>query len=413
MVRPAISASVFMAVAFLLARSMAQVNGTPAKCNGSADYCRLPFDQYTFAGTHNSAAYNLTPDCSGINKCENAQKFCGASEDKCTKGWTDVCTKTESKCTKKLPGPFKVLCKGWSKVCTATSKVCNGWEKVCTAPISVCTKGLPMMCGHMPQWARECFWENQRGHSIGKQLEDGIRLFDVDTCVDNSGRVVTCHGEGPTRALGAPLDTHLAEVRKFLNENPGEVIVLEYGDYDGDRGVTARGIKQKLDQYLSGMLFERKDASAPWPTLGEMVQQNKRVVVIFGRHISAFEEASRPAWMLDRDTYLQQSWNYARYAVNDVTLKNSFIKHATETSADEKLWQCIDYGYDIVASTVINDLKHLQQPAICLNVVTAYITKFTHLHRVKVDYYDNTLGLLKEAVEYANRINLTRIKASA
>lgn len=33
-------------------------------CNGDIRYCHLRYDQYTFAGSHNSGAYNLSFDCS-------------------------------------------------------------------------------------------------------------------------------------------------------------------------------------------------------------------------------------------------------------------------------------------------------------------------------------------------------------
>ncbi|KAI8058210.1 PLC-like phosphodiesterase [Syncephalis plumigaleata] len=394
---------------------------TAIDCNGSPDYCKLPFDRYTFAGTHNSAAYNLTPDCSNIPQCKQAESVCAKTEEQCVAGWTTKCTAFEDKCTRFLPWPLNKICLFSSSVCKTTSKVCKGVGKVCTLPISLCSSKLPLMCKEMPPWMRQCFWENQPDHTIGQQLRDGIRLFDIDTCVDHNGQVVTCHGDGPSRALGAPLDEHLVEVRDFLNANPNEVVVLEYADYDGDKGVIARGIRSKLQQYLPGMLHERNRSDEQWPTLGEMIESGKRVVVIFGSFLSVLEGNDRSAWMLARSTYLEHSWPYTRHAADEKQLRHSFIKRARESSANEKKWQCVDYGYDIVLSTIKDDLANLREPTICLarleekarphldEVVAAYKSKFTHLHRVKVDYYHNILPLLLKVVHDANRTNLQRL----
>ncbi|KAI8055736.1 PLC-like phosphodiesterase, partial [Syncephalis plumigaleata] len=150
-------------------------------CNGSSDYCSLPFDRYTFMGTHNSAAYDLNMN-------------------------------------------------------------------------------------------------HQSGHDIAKQLSDGIRLFDIDTCVKNN-QVFTCRGDANTRAIGPGLHLHLEQVRKFIDSNPNEVIVLNYDDYVNDPEITGNAIVTQLGKYLGGKMLERNDPNAPWPTLGQMISQGKQVVV--------------------------------------------------------------------------------------------------------------------------------------
>ncbi|KAI9598789.1 PLC-like phosphodiesterase, partial [Syncephalis fuscata] len=160
---------------------------TAKACNGSPDYCPLAFDQYTFMGSHNSAAYRLEPGCGIASKCR-------------------------------------------------------------------------------PE------------HDIATQLKDGIRSFDIDTCIANSN-TVTCHGHNMFRALGDGLDVHIKQIKEFITQNPNEVIVIEYGDYLGDKNKTSNDIIAKLREHLDGKMLERTSISESWPTLDEMTKQGKQVVV--------------------------------------------------------------------------------------------------------------------------------------
>ncbi|KAI9592960.1 PLC-like phosphodiesterase [Syncephalis fuscata] len=286
-----------LATTAILAATSSTEAAVPKSCNGSPDYCRLPFDRFTFMGTHNSAAYRLTASCGLIKKCVTSRSMLG------------------------------------------------------------------------------CFWENQSGHDIGTQLKNGIRLLDIDTCV-NKKSVVTCHGEGGVRGIGDPLDVHIKQVKDFIAQNPNEVIVIEYGDYDGDKATTANAIIANLKQHLSGKMLERTDTKAPWPTLDEMTKQGKQVVVFFGRFSS---------------DYLEGSWEYTRRAKNT----NELVKNY------KTKWQCIDYGYDATASGWFSDLFHGHMPKQCL-MTTLYSSTYTRVHRVKIDYYYNMLEPFKAIIKDMN-----------
>jgi hypothetical protein len=85
---------------------------------------------------------NIDAGCARRGNCKTTKEECkeygkkmqcDKTEQQCTGGWSDVCTKTTKSCTKKLPSWLGWACKGWSTVCSETSKVCNGWGAVCTA----------------------------------------------------------------------------------------------------------------------------------------------------------------------------------------------------------------------------------------------------------------------------------------
>ncbi|KAI8050425.1 PLC-like phosphodiesterase [Syncephalis plumigaleata] len=406
--------AVLLAASAILQVDMASAQNATRKCNGSEKYCSIPYSKFTFPGTHNSVAYNLRPDCANIEQCEGAKNFCVKSEQECVGGWTEKCESTSKECKTKLPPFLGGLCTAWGTVCKSPTKVCGAWKDTCKGSINLCTKGLPMMCKDAPEWMRKCFWENQPDHDIDTQLKDGIRAFDIDTCVIGDGSVITCHGMGPSRALGSPLDNHLAQVRDFLKANPDEVITLEYGDFDGDASKNAMAIKQKLEEYLPGKMLERNDASAPWPTLGEILAQGKQVVVFMGRQLPSFPEGSRPAWANDRAAHYVGTWDYTNSAHDDKTVAAAMIDYANKNDGKSNLWQCLDFEYSPDKNSVLDDLKKLQQPALCLQrlakvmnpqldaVSSAYSAKFQHIHRLRIDYYYNNKEQLLRVVERLN-----------
>jgi len=162
------------------------------------------------------------------------------------------------------------------------------------------------------------FIANQR-HDITRQLDDGIRLFLIDphwgvesskgavlTDFEREGRdrnkvaaalppqtlaaaqrlagdfglgsaaeeseVWLCH---TTCELGATkLSDALDDYREFLEANPGEVVVLFIEPYVPPSEIEAAVEAAGLAEYLTTL-----DRAAPLPTLGELVESNRRLVV--------------------------------------------------------------------------------------------------------------------------------------
>ena len=72
-------------------------------------------------------------------------------------------------------------------------------------------------------------WYRSQGQSITKQLDNGIRYFDIDTCFVDSGRWEhgpwTCH----SGAYGGPIRKMLQQIDEWLRRNPTEVIIIKFG----------------------------------------------------------------------------------------------------------------------------------------------------------------------------------------
>jgi hypothetical protein len=120
--------------------------------------------------------------------------------------------------------------------------------------------------------------------SIPIQLEDGIRVMLIDTYYDgDTGEIVLCHG--PCQLGSTPHAEVLAAIVEFLLENPGEVLTLIYQDQVSPEDLA-------LDYELTGAidLVYVHPTGQLWPTLGEMVEADTRLVV------TAEQGSPPPAW---------------------------------------------------------------------------------------------------------------------
>jgi hypothetical protein len=189
--------------------------------------------------------------------------------------------------------------------------------------------------------SRGWFIANQR-HDIQRQLRDGIRLFLIDAHwgIENTdGRVRTdfrsekrdrnkvakalppevlasaerlagrvgagdlegerevwlCHTVcelGATRMVDS-----LTEIRKFLQANRGEVVILFIEPYVGPQDVERVFREAGLERYV-----ETLDRDSPMPTLGELVSRDKRVIVLTEK-----DADGTVPWYLDGFSFVQDT----------------------------------------------------------------------------------------------------------
>lgn len=125
---------------------------------------------------------------------------------------------------------------------------------------------------HNANAAQEYGYSINANHNSGLagQLQDGIRAMMLDVTYDADGETVLCHGPC-SLASTSHLDA-LAELRAFLDDNPGEVVTILYED-----SIAAEDLE--ADFVTSGLIDFVFEKDGPWPTLGEMVQSGRRLVV--------------------------------------------------------------------------------------------------------------------------------------
>jgi len=172
---------------------------------------------------------------------------------------------------------------------------------------------------------------NQR-YGITRQLQDGVRALMLDI-YDWEGEVILCHGCDEWYGyLGGhrPLLDGLLEIGAFLEEQPEAVVTIIFESYVARAAVepvfAAAGLLDRAHAQLPG---------APWPTLGEMIAADTRLVV-FTDHDGETGSWYNPVWTFAWETH----WS-AEYAedltcapnrgdpASDLFILNHFLTRGT------------------------------------------------------------------------------------
>ena len=145
---------------------------------------------------------------------------------------------------------------------------CNGHPDLCDRPFDQVV--FAATHNAMSNAAEEWGAPNQN-LPLRAQLIDGIRVFLLDT-YEEDGEILMCHS---WCQLGSrPLLDAMEEFRSFLDENPDEIITIIFEDHiPGEKTV------EVLEEARLVELVYTHDADAGWPTLGEMIAADTRLVV--------------------------------------------------------------------------------------------------------------------------------------
>jgi len=177
----------------------------------------------------------------------------------------------------------------------AEALVCNGSSALCDRRYDEAV----FAGAHNAMSSAEAGWILPN-HYVGieKQLDFGVRALNLDIYV-YSGEVYMCHSDC---AFGRrPLKDALSAVKRFMENNKGEIITINFQDETrGEMDVASVFEEAGLSEYAS----EHKRGES-WPTLHEMIDSGKRLVV-FGN--SGY---SRAPWFLVESEHAWASPYYA------------------------------------------------------------------------------------------------------
>ncbi len=166
---------------------------------------------------------------------------------------------------------------------------CNGSPLLCDRPLDQ----VAFAAAHNAMSAADAGWAlPNHPHGMIQQLEDGIRAFlidlhtyDVEDGVMPMGETALCHGYC---VLGAEKWSDAAtKINTWLTVHPREVLVFIIED-----AVAVAKIQEGLG---AGGLLPRVYAHPPgqgWPTLNQLIAQEKRVVVM----TQSSPKPNAPAW---------------------------------------------------------------------------------------------------------------------
>ena len=157
---------------------------------------------------------------------------------------------------------------------------CNGYESLCVKKYNE----VAYLTTHNAYSSFEDgFYLPNQNLNISSQLNQGVRAFMLDVYSEDDV-LVLYHGVAD---LGSTLfEDVLIEFRTFIDENPNEVITLILEDYS---------LVSKLSDALftSGIIEDlyEYDEVYGWPTLQEMIDLDKRIVLF-----SDNEVQNPPSW---------------------------------------------------------------------------------------------------------------------
>ncbi len=177
---------------------------------------------------------------------------------------------------------------------------CNGFSELCDKRLDEIA--ILMTHNSFNSKAYKLKFPNQ-SYSIYRQLTDGVRGLMLDVYPTKKG-LMLYHGYS---FLGKrPLASVLKEIRKFLKEQPHEVIVIIFEDYCSHQEIIADFRSAGLEE----MIYNHQGA---WPVLAEMIEQNKRIVLFT-------EESSE-----EKTPGLHNAWQYifdTRYTFSNIASMN-------------------------------------------------------------------------------------------
>jgi hypothetical protein len=113
---------------------------------------------------------------------------------------------------------------------------------------------------------------NQKS-GFDKQLADGIRCMLVDV-YDKSGEHMFCHNPDLCFLGSLGHKEGLDIIKTFLDEHPREVLTLIY-----ENGMSGNAIAEDMQAVGIDDVAYHFTGATTWPTLGEMIDANQRLVV--------------------------------------------------------------------------------------------------------------------------------------
>lgn len=158
-------------------------------------------------------------------------------------------------------------------------------QRVCNGQVALCDRrfdqvSYPTAHNAFSTWETFTLYFNQ-WDDLPVQLARGIRGFMLDSWYfddDGSGSIeptetFLCHAD--CSWARRPLDEGLADLRTFLDTHPGEVLSIIFESYISPEDTASAFDRSGLTPYALSHV-----PGTPWPTLREMIDSGKRLVVL-------------------------------------------------------------------------------------------------------------------------------------
>jgi hypothetical protein len=321
-----------------------------------------------------------------------------------------------------------------ARVAGSSTRSCNGSVSMCELPLNEAVFAgthNSFSAADSPGW----FIPNQR-RTIKRQLADGVRLFLIDPhwgVEDDEGNVRTdfdaeardrnrvaaamppevrraaqrvagrlgagdlaggerdvwlCHNVcelGATKMVDS-----LREIREFLDENRGEVVILFLEPYVPPEEIARVFREAGISRYLATL-----DRDEPLPTVGELVNENRRVIVI-----TENDADGTPPWYMDGFSFVQDTPLGAR--------KVSELRCAPNRGTADSPILMLNHWADLVPPRREANAPFLRREVILDRAHQCERRRGLPVGLIATDHYDQ--GELIEAVADLNAERVARLR---
>jgi hypothetical protein len=178
----------------------------------------------------------------------------------------------------------------------SNTQACNNYPEFCTRKYSNITE----VAAHNSPFTRENNAARNQEYAVTQQLGDGIRVLQAQAHYVN-GSLYFCHTSCDLLNEG-PVEDYLRQVVTWIRTHPFDVVTILFGNYnwadkDSDGNSLVTSVDFDVAVRASGLydyIYQPPNTAMTiddWPTLGEMILSQKRVVTFIDY---GFDTASVP-----------------------------------------------------------------------------------------------------------------------
>lgn len=124
-----------------------------------------------------------------------------------------------------------------------------------------------------------CKWSKTQDLNVKDQLESGIRYLDVRVVIRDD-QILIAHG-----LYGGELFSYLSEIHAFLNENPSEIVILDFQHFYNFLPENHNNLIRTLQDIFGTKLCQR-NRPITFVTLNAMAQNGEQVFVTYRSNAS-------------------------------------------------------------------------------------------------------------------------------
>lgn len=202
-----------------------------------------------------------------VSKTEQQCKNVVKQDCKNEKRVKQECKQVSKKVCEWAPWPVNELCK------VVTETVCTPVEVI----EQVCKNVDELVC--LPVTVVE--WVNEKVCDGADVLIPGgeVRARVCHEKEEGNNCLLTRTVEAPLRSP-KPLADALTDIRAFLDENKSAIVTIFFESYVSGSGLVDREFRESgIDKYVFNQAAMTDNGKKPWPTLQQMREMNKRLVV--------------------------------------------------------------------------------------------------------------------------------------